>query len=128
MLEVCQSVLTDGNPTTLQKKFKFVVRVSTEICHIAMKICMFYPHARMAKTLPTMLKGILYITDSAVISIRVRALNHYFFFVFAKKLVQNSLSLLFLLNGEMAFPCSNSYSCFPNGRINKFFFVTISLV
>jgi hypothetical protein len=34
----------------------------------------------MVKILPTMLKDTLYITDSAVIFVSVRALNHYFFF------------------------------------------------
>ena len=83
--------------------------------HIAMTICMFCPYVRMAKTLPTVLKDILYITDSVVIFVRVRALNHYLFFVFAKKLVQNSLTLLLLLfffffwlNGEKSFSWSNS--------------------
>jgi len=61
-----------------------------------MTVCMFYPHARMSRTLPTVLKDILYFTDSAVIFVRVLALNHYFFFAFAKKLVQNSLILIFL--------------------------------
>jgi hypothetical protein len=100
---VCQSVRNDGNPAILQKNLKFVVRVGTEIPHIAMTICMFYLHARMAKNLPTMLKDILYITDSAVIFVMTRALNHYFFYDFAKRLVQNSHSLFFLLNGEMVF-------------------------
>jgi len=103
MLGVCQSIRTGGNPAFLQKNLKFVVRVSREISHIAMTICMFYPHVHMAKTLSTVLKNILYITDSAVTFARVRALNHNFFFAFAKKLVQNSLSLFFLLNGETAF-------------------------
>jgi len=86
MLGVCQSVRTDGNPAILQKNLKSVVHVGTEILHIATTICMFYPHARMVKTLPTMLKDSLYITDSAVIFVRVRALNHYFFFCFCDEI------------------------------------------
>jgi hypothetical protein len=72
---VCQSVRTDGNPAIPEENLKFVVRVSTEMPHIAMTICMFYPYVRMEKTLPTVLKDILYITDNVVIFIRVRALN-----------------------------------------------------
>jgi len=85
MPEVCQSVRTDGNPAILQKNLKFFVRVSTEMPHIAMTICMFYPYVRMAKTLFTVLKDILYITDSVVIIVRVRALNHYLFFSFCQR-------------------------------------------
>jgi hypothetical protein len=76
MLVVCQSVRTDGNLAILQKYIKFVVHVITEIPHIAITICTIYPHARMAKPLPTMLKDILYIMDSAVIFVTVPALNH----------------------------------------------------
>jgi hypothetical protein len=79
MLGVCESSRTDGAPGTMAKISGFVTHVRKEIPRIMMTGCMLHLHGSTTKTLPTMLKDVLSITNSVVIFIRVHALNHCFF-------------------------------------------------
>jgi hypothetical protein len=97
MLGVCETIRTDGAPAILVKKFRNCLHVCQEILRIMVTVSMLHNHASTAKTLFTLLEEILSITNSVVIFIRVRALNHCSFCALCEEISAERIILIFLI-------------------------------